>query len=159
MSCFNCRFYTGENFLACGVDPITASSSPEEGCRDWQPDPNPWGFWEVLVNPPHVDDVQIGWVPIDGWQQLACPINDLIYEDEDFRLEVLEVRLNTIPQPYIGEWAPAGVRVVGNSLWRDLHGNVVGYAEAWKLEDRDWYLDPDPLSGSGQMLIWFNSLV
>ena len=74
MSCFKCRFYTGENFLACGVDPITASSSPEEGCRDWQPNPNPWGFWELLINCPHVDDVEIGSVPIDGWNLLLCDL-------------------------------------------------------------------------------------
>ena len=37
MSCFDCRYYTGEDYLACGVDPVTAASSPEEGCRDWQP--------------------------------------------------------------------------------------------------------------------------
>jgi len=37
MSCFNCRYYTGLQILPCGVDPITAASSPEEGCREWQP--------------------------------------------------------------------------------------------------------------------------
>ena len=159
MSCFDCRFYTGEDYLACGVDPITASSSPEEGCRDWQANPNPWGFWEILVNPPHVDDIQIGCVPINGWEQLCCPIMDIIYEDEGFRLEPVEVRLNTIPQPYVGEWVVVGLRVVGNSLWRDPQGRIVGYAQAWDLEYRDWYSDPDPLSASGQMVIWFRDLL
>ena len=37
MSCYSCKYYTGEGLLPCGVDPITATSSPEEGCRDWQP--------------------------------------------------------------------------------------------------------------------------
>ena len=72
MSCFDCRFYTGEDYLACGVDPITAATSPEEGCRDWQPIPNPWGFWEWLIQPPHVDHIQIGCVPINGWELIVC---------------------------------------------------------------------------------------
>lgn len=147
MSCFDCRFYTGEDFLACGVDPITAANSPELGCRDWQPIPNPWGFWEVLLNPPHVDDVQIGWVPINGWEQLCCPIVDiLLFEDDYFRIEPIGLGL-------------VGSKVIGNSIWRTPQGRIVGYVEAFKLEDRDWYLDPDPLSGSGQMLLWFNSLL
>ena len=80
MPCYDCKYYTGEDFLACGVDPITAATSPEEGCREWEQNPNPWGFWEVLLNPPHVDSVQIGWVPINGWQELVCELFD---EDED----------------------------------------------------------------------------
>jgi len=36
MSCFNCKFYTGSYYVACAVDPITAASSPREGCRDWE---------------------------------------------------------------------------------------------------------------------------
>ena len=36
MSCKKCAFFTGEDFLPCAVDPVTATSSPEEGCRDWQ---------------------------------------------------------------------------------------------------------------------------
>lgn len=146
MSCFDCRFYTGEDYLACGVDPITAANSPELGCRDWQPNPNPWGFWELLVNPPHIDDVQIGWVPINGWEQLVCPIVDiLLFEDDYFRLQPIE--------------GVVGCKVIGNSIWRDRQGRVVGFVEAFKIEDRDWYLDPDPLSGSGQILLWFNSLL
>ena len=70
MSCFDCKYFTGEDYLACGVDPITAANSPELGCRDWEQNPNPWGFWEVLLNPPHVDDIQIGWVPINGWRKI-----------------------------------------------------------------------------------------
>ena len=41
MSCYDCKYYTGERALLCAVDPITATSSPEEGCRDWQPAPKP----------------------------------------------------------------------------------------------------------------------
>jgi len=37
MSCFDCRYYTGLEILPCGVNPVTAASSPEEGCSDWQP--------------------------------------------------------------------------------------------------------------------------
>ena len=156
MSCYNCRFYTGEDYLACGVDPITASSSPEEGCRDWQPTQLEEQYWELLVNPPHLDDVQIGWVPVDGWQQLVCHLNDiLIYEDDYFHLEPIE----TLPKPYVGEWVEIGIKVVGNSLWRDPQGRILGYAQAWDLEYRDWYSDPDPLSASGQMVIWFRDLL
>ena len=36
MNCKNCAFFTGEDFLPCAVDPVTATNSPEEGCRDWQ---------------------------------------------------------------------------------------------------------------------------
>ena len=41
MSCYNCRFYSGEGLLPCAVDPSTASNSPMEGCKDWEPNPNP----------------------------------------------------------------------------------------------------------------------
>ena len=86
MSCFDCRFYTGEDYLACGVDPITAANSPELGCRDWQANPNPWGFLDLLVNPPHVDAEQNGWVPITGWQQLVCEL--FVEDDEEDELEI-----------------------------------------------------------------------
>ena len=86
MSCYNCRFYTGEDYLACGVDPITASSSPKEGCRDWQPTQLEEQYWELLVNPPHVDAEQIGWVPITGWQQLVCEL--FVEDDEEDELEI-----------------------------------------------------------------------
>lgn len=160
MSCFDCRFYTGEDFLSCAVNSDVAANSPELGCWDWQPNPNPWGFWEILVNAPHVDDVQIGSVPVQGWQQLLCHLEDvLIYQDEIFRIEPIEDRLKTLPKPYIGEWAVVGFRVIGNSLWRTPQGRVVGYAEAWDLEYRDWYSDPDPLSGPGQMVLWLTDLL
>ena len=153
MSCFDCRFYTGEDYLACGVDPITAANSPELGCRDWQPNPNPWGFWEVLVNSPHVDDVQIGCVPINGWEQLVCPIVDtLLFEDDYFRLQPIEARFDN-------QWVVMGFLVMGNSIWRTPQGRVVGYAQACQLEDRDWYLDPDPYSAFGVTIEWFNNLL
>jgi len=75
-SCYKCRFYTGEDLVACGWNPHIAANSPNEGCWEFQPDPNPWGFWEwMLLNPPHVDNVQIGWVPIDGWREMVCSIH------------------------------------------------------------------------------------
>ena len=67
MSCYDCNYYTGEPLLPCGVDPITASSSPEEGCSNWE---NPWGFWEWMMR--IVDDDGTGSVPIDGWSLLVC---------------------------------------------------------------------------------------
>ena len=86
MSCFDCRFYTGEDYLACGVDPITAANSPELGCRDWQPTQLEEQYWELLVNPPHVDAEQIGWVPVDGWKQLVCEL--FVVFDEEDELEI-----------------------------------------------------------------------
>ena len=86
MSCFDCRFYTGEDYLACGVDPITAANSPELGCRDWEPTQLAEQYGELLVNPPHVDAEQIGWVPVDGWQQLVCEL--FVEDDEEDELEI-----------------------------------------------------------------------
>ena len=37
MSCFDCRFYTGEDYLPCTVDRITAAKSPDLGCLQWLP--------------------------------------------------------------------------------------------------------------------------
>ena len=86
MPCYDCRFYTGEDYLACGVDPITAANSPELGCRDWEPTQLAEQYWELLVNPPHVDAEQIGWVPVDGWQQLVCEL--FVEDDEEDKLEI-----------------------------------------------------------------------
>ena len=41
MSCFECRFYSGEGLLPCAVNPFTATDSPELGCREWEPKPKP----------------------------------------------------------------------------------------------------------------------
>ena len=41
MRCYNCKYYSRDLFLSCAIDPITASSSPKEGCRDWEPNPTP----------------------------------------------------------------------------------------------------------------------
>ena len=37
MRCFKCKYYSGELFLSCAIDPITAATSPREGCRNWEP--------------------------------------------------------------------------------------------------------------------------
>ena len=46
-SCYGCKFYSGEKFLACAVDPVTAATSPEEGCKDWEP--AQFTFWDVAL--------------------------------------------------------------------------------------------------------------
>ena len=75
MSCYECRFYTGEDLAACGWNPQIAASSPEEGCWEFQPDPNPWGFWEgKLLNPSHELGELIGSVPVDGWKYMVSRV-------------------------------------------------------------------------------------
>ena len=86
MPCYDCKYYTGEDYISCGVDPITAANSPELGCRDWEPTQLEEQYWELLVNPPHVDAEQIGWVPVDGWQQLVCEL--FVEDDEEDELEI-----------------------------------------------------------------------
>ena len=55
MSCFNCVFYSGEGLLPCAVNPSTATDSPEEGCKDWEPTPNPTPIQPPLPPQPSYD--------------------------------------------------------------------------------------------------------
>ena len=58
MSCFNCKMYSYESALLCGWDPITAANSPELGCRDIEPLPEPIELVvRVFINGLFFDDI------------------------------------------------------------------------------------------------------
>ena len=70
MSCFNCRMYSYESALLCGWDPITAANSPELGCRDIEPLPEPIELVvRVFINGLFYDDILFSHVEKYGLEE------------------------------------------------------------------------------------------
>ena len=55
--CHDCKYYTWEAILPCAVDPMTATNSPREGCRDWEAAPQP-------PQPPQPRRLYVHWLNI-----------------------------------------------------------------------------------------------
>ena len=70
MTCYNCKMYSYESALPCGWDPITAAQSPELGCRDMEPLPEPLEcVVRVFINGLFYDDISTSQVEKYGLEE------------------------------------------------------------------------------------------